>query len=50
MFERVILQTNLGKMKVMVCTPRFIWENQFEAAYKWKETGEGAMLRERNRT
>ena len=37
-------------MKVMVCTPRFIWEHQFEAAYKWKETGEGAMLRERNRT
>ena len=34
----------------MVCTPGFIWGNWGELAYKGHATGEGATLRERNKT
>ena len=38
------------KTKAMVCTPGFIWGNWGELAYKGHATGEGATLRERNKT
>ena len=38
-FERVELQTKLGKTNSMVCTPVFIWGKQVLAVYKWKATG-----------
>ena len=44
------LEMNLEKTKAMVCTPGFIWGNWGELAYKGHATGEGATLRERNKT
>ena len=45
MFERVVLQTNLGNTKAMVCTPGFIWGEMEAAAYKQRVTGKGATFR-----
>ena len=44
------LEANLKKTKVVVCTPRFIWGNWGETAYKRRETGEGATFREQKKT
>ena len=47
MLQRVGLETNLEKAKVMVCTPGYIWGKWSEAAYKHRDTEEGETLRER---
>ena len=49
-FERVLLQTNLGKTKEMICTPGFIWRKQGSEAYKRRATGEGPNFREKKVT
>ena len=46
MFERVCLQTNLGKTKAMICTPGFIWGQHGAEAYKRRALGEGQNFRE----
>ena len=43
-FERVGLQKNLGKTKVMMCNQGFIWVQHGTAAYKRRATGEGATF------
>ena len=45
-FERVVIQKNLGNTKAMVFTPGFLWGQQGGAAYKRRATGEGANFRE----
>ena len=50
MFERVGLQTNLGKTKTMECPLGFIWGQHGTSAYKRRVTGEGANVWERKRT
>ena len=47
-FERVGLQTNLGKTKEMVCTLGLIWGKHGVSMYKWRATG-GVDLRERKK-
>ena len=49
-FERVGLQTNLGKTKAMICMPQFIWGKQEAEAYKRQATGEGPTFGDRKRT
>ena len=39
MFERVGLQTNMSKTKVMVCILGFIWGHQVVEAYMLRATG-----------
>ena len=50
MFKRVGLETNLEKMKSMVCTPGYFWGEQSEEAYNRRATGEGETFRDRNWT
>ena len=50
MFDRVGLQTNLGKTKAMVCTPGFIWVHKVESLYKRWEMGDVAKFMERDQT
>ena len=42
---RMGLEANLKKNKAMVCTPRFIWGNWWETAYKRRAMGEAATFR-----
>ena len=49
-FERVGLQTNLGKTKATVCTLGFILVQQVAKTYKRRATGERATLRKWKRT
>ena len=44
MFERVGLQTNLGKTKEMMLTMGLYWGQQGKEAYMRKTTGEGAAF------
>ena len=49
-FDQVGIYTNLGKTKSMVCTPGFIWGEMGKEAYNQQAMGEGATLKEQNRT
>ena len=44
------LKTNLGKTKVMVCTPGFIWGKRGELVYKRLARREGETFRYRKKT
>ena len=49
-FERVILQTNLGKTKATVCTPFLIWGQQVESAHKRQVRRKGDTFWDRKGT
>ena len=49
LFDRVGLQTNVGKTVGMVCHPFQAAGNQLEAAYGRRITGEGPTYRERQK-
>ena len=44
MFKKVVSQTNLGNTKTVVCTPGFIWRQQGEVVYSWRELGGGGHV------
>ena len=46
MFDRLGLQINIGKTKVMLCTSGLIWGTLGTAAYTRRATGEGARTEE----
>ena len=46
MFDRVGLQTNLGKTKAMICMPGFIWGQHGVEVYNRRDTGEGPDFQE----
>ena len=46
MFDRVGIQINLGKTKVMLCTSGLIWGYLGTALYTRRATGEGARAEE----
>ena len=50
MFERVGIDTNMGKTKFMTCPPGFIWSQQGKEAYKRRVKGKGATFWGRNQT
>ena len=50
MFERVVMQTNLGNTKAIICTPGVIWGKQGVEAYTRRATGEGPTFCKRKRT
>ena len=50
MFGRVRPETNLEKIKAMVCTSGFVWSQIGKMAYKQRATGEGGHLWERKQT
>ena len=50
MFERVILHMDLGKMKAILCSPRFIRGHRGEAEYNRREKGKDSTLIDRKRT
>ena len=43
------LEKKLDETKAMVCTPKLIWVEEEELAYKRWVTGEGATFREREK-
>ena len=47
MFKRVGLDTNLEKIKSLVCTPGYIWGKWSKEVYKRRATGDGETFRER---
>ena len=49
MFGKLLLQTNLGKTKEMVCTTGFIWGKLGVSAYKRSVMEEGATFREQKK-
>ena len=48
-FRRMGLETNMEKTNTMVCTPRFIWGEWGDHAYKQQAMREGDTFRERKR-
>ena len=49
MFGKLLLQTNLGKTKEMMCTTGFIWGKLGVSAYKRSVMEEGATFREQKK-
>ena len=49
MFHRMGLETNLEKIKSMVCTTGFIWVEWGEQAYKQRASVEGAKFQDRKK-
>ena len=50
MFDRVVLPTNIGRTKEMVCTPKLIWDQQGTAVYNRRVMGEGGIFRQQKKT
>ena len=48
MFKNVGLETNLEKIKSLVCTRVYIWGKLNKEAYKIQATGEGETFRKIN--
>ena len=47
MFRRVVLETNMEKIKTLVCTTGYIWGEWSYGEYKRQATGEWAAFKER---
>ena len=49
MFRRVVLETNMEKIKSLMCNPGYIWGGWSYEEYKCQATGGWAEFKERNR-